>query len=105
MHNLEEVDPADEGRTYRSNTTRRRLSVAVAGSTVHFLLALVLAFGVFVGFGTVDPDSDRWTTLAQPDSPADEAGLRDGDRLVEVDGAPIDDFDDASARLRSRPGE
>ena len=33
MHNLEEVPPEDEGRTYRQKSFGRRLSVAVAGST------------------------------------------------------------------------
>ena len=42
MSNLEEVDPADEERTYRAKPYWRRLSVAVAGSTMHFILAFVL---------------------------------------------------------------
>ena len=37
MTNLEKVDPADEPRTYRQKPFWRRLSVAVAGSVVHFL--------------------------------------------------------------------
>jgi hypothetical protein len=44
MHNLEEVPAADEGRTYRQKSFGRRLSVAVAGSAMHFVLALILIF-------------------------------------------------------------
>ena len=51
MHNLEEVDPADETRTYRQKPYWRRLSVAVAGSTMHFLMALVCIFLVLVFHG------------------------------------------------------
>ena len=54
MSNLDEVDPADEGRTYRSKSYPRRMSVAVAGSTMHFILAFLLICGVFIGFGTQD---------------------------------------------------
>ena len=52
MHSYEEVDPADEARTYRQQSYPRRLAVAVAGSTMHFLIALVLIFVLLVGFGT-----------------------------------------------------
>ena len=47
MNSLEQVDPADEPRTYRQQPFWRRLSVAVAGSTMHFLIALVLLFAIF----------------------------------------------------------
>src|SRR4051812_7182948 len=42
MNSLDEVDPADEPRTYRQQPFWQRFTVAVAGSTMHFLLALIL---------------------------------------------------------------
>src|SRR5687767_10271383 len=56
MHNLDPVeDPADEPRTYRQQSFGRRLSVAVAGSTMHFIIAFLLFFAVnaVVGVPTV----------------------------------------------------
>ncbi|MDQ3145997.1 MAG: site-2 protease family protein [Actinomycetota bacterium] len=106
MSNLEEVDPSEEHRTYRQQPYWRRMSVAVAGSTMHFLMALVLIFIVLVGFGIPDEDSDRWTvgTLYET-SPAAEAGLEPGDRLVAVDGRRFENFTALSRYLRERPGE
>ena len=52
MSNLEEVPPEDEARTYRQKTFGQRVSVAVAGSTMHFLLALVLIFIALVMVGS-----------------------------------------------------
>src|SRR6266540_6064997 len=41
MNNLEEVDPADEARTYRQGTFGSRMLVALAGVTVNIVLALL----------------------------------------------------------------
>jgi membrane-associated protease RseP (regulator of RpoE activity) len=117
MNNLEEVDPADESRTYRQKSYPRRMSVAVAGSAMHFLMALVLAFVALVGYGVQDPSNWSVTTLSTPDeirsdfrgvelgddfealldegqTPAMVAGLREGDRVVGADGESFDDFTD-----------
>ena len=51
MHDIEEVDPAVEDLTYRQQPYWQRFGVAVAGSTVHMLLALVLIYSLLVGFG------------------------------------------------------
>src|SRR5208282_2254501 len=51
MNNLEEVDPADEPRTYRQAPVWRRLSVALAGSAMHFLIAICLLFTMFFWTG------------------------------------------------------
>src|SRR5688500_13246083 len=103
MSNLDEVDPADEERTYRAKPYWRRMSVAVAGSAMHFVLALLLAFVVFSGFGTADPDSDRWSVRSVT-GPAKAAGLRPGDRIETVDGREFANFDAMSAHIRSKPG-
>jgi membrane-associated protease RseP (regulator of RpoE activity) len=71
MHNLEEVDPADEGRTYRSKPYWRRLSVATAGSAMHFIMAFFLAMALLVGWGV---QADTWTVRETP--PAQDGGHR-----------------------------
>ena len=114
MNNLDEVDPADEARTYRQQPYWQRFSVAVAGSTMHFLLALVLLFIVMVGYGR--PNETAWTVDGvteevqlddqEPvDSPAQEAGLQPGDQIVEINGQEIDTFDDLRRIVEANPGE
>jgi membrane-associated protease RseP (regulator of RpoE activity) len=106
MSNLEEVDPSEEHRTYRQQPFWRRMSVAVAGSTMHFLMAIALIFSVFSIFGVPDPDAADWTVagVSSP-SPAEEAGLQAGDRIVSVDGRSFASFDEMAAYLREQPGE
>ncbi|MDQ3304754.1 MAG: RIP metalloprotease [Actinomycetota bacterium] len=106
MSNLEEVDPADEDRTYRQKPYWRRMSVAVAGSTMHFLMAIALFFSVISVVGQSDGTSERWTVgEVTPGSAADAAGLVPGDRIVALDGMRFDDFQALSSELRGRPGD
>ena len=92
MTNLEEVDPADEARTYREQPFHARLLVAVAGSAMHFLMAFVLLWTLvtFVGL----PNGDKVAVQSVADvagrpGPAEVAGLRPGDVVVSVDGRPV----------------
>jgi membrane-associated protease RseP (regulator of RpoE activity) len=114
MNNLDEVDPADEPRTYRQKSFPKRLLVVSAGSLMHFAQAfvlLVILLGVvgFPGRSIANPP-DRaaaWEIdTVVPDSAAREAGLRKNDLIVGVDGQPVSRYDDLSAALaRADVGE
>ncbi|MXW43091.1 MAG: site-2 protease family protein [Acidimicrobiia bacterium] len=88
MNNLDEVPADEEHLTYRSKPYWRRMSVAVAGSTMHFLLAFGLIFSfLVVGGKTERIQSSDWTiSVVSEGSPAQQAGLLAGDRIVSVDG-------------------
>ena len=113
MNNLEQVDPVEEHRTYRSKPYWRRMSVAVAGSAVHFLLAVLLLWVLYsaVGFWGFDrPDvteTPRWQVArVVPESPAATMGLLPGDRITAVADRDIERFGDlrgALADLAHRP--
>jgi membrane-associated protease RseP (regulator of RpoE activity) len=112
MNSLEEIDPADEPRTYRQQPFWRRISVAVAGSAMHFLIALVLLFSIFavVGdrgfFGPTPGNNSRVTqidALATGPSPAQEAGFQLNDQILSVDGQVFKTSDDLIAYIHSHP--
>ena len=114
MTNVEKVDPADEPRAYRNQPTWRRLTVALAGSFVHFLLAFLLLIILFVGPGDIgnfvaNPSASNpiaaVDSFAKGPSPAEQAGLRPGDRIVAVDGHHFQTWDDLTGFLRDRPGQ
>ncbi len=92
MTNLEEVDPADEARTYREQPFHARLLVAVAGSAMHFVMAFVLLWTLvtFVGLPNGDKVAVQHVVdVAGRPGPAQVAGLRPGDVVVSVDGRSV----------------
>ncbi len=103
MNNLEDVEPEDEPRTYRSKPYRNRLMVAVAGSFTHFVLAVGLLFVVVGFFGL--PQAQPVVSEVVADAPAASAGFREGDRIVSVDGQPVDEWDDVPDLVQPRAGE
>lgn len=109
MNPLEEIDPADLGRTYREKAFWKKSVVVLAGVGMNFLIAYLMFFGVLVSEGiselstTIDEVVATFTD-GRP-TPAAVAGLRTGDRVVAVDGQPTPDWIAVSAALGSRPGE
>ncbi|HEV7864712.1 MAG TPA: RIP metalloprotease [Acidimicrobiia bacterium] len=92
MSNVDVVDPADEERTYRAKPYRHRLGVAVAGSTMHFLIASLLLFLVYAAVGL--PSARPVVEQIVPDSPAQHSDFRVGDRIVAVNGVTVKEWED-----------
>jgi len=93
MTNTEEVDPADEPRTYRAQPFHNRLMVAVAGSFMHFVMAFVLLWSLFVFVGQTQqtPSVAGFSPVAHGVDPARTAGVRPGDVIVSIDGRQVTD--------------
>ena len=102
MSNLEEVYPADEARTYRQASYPRRLAVAVAGSTMHFVQAFVLLMVVYAVIGV---PTQAWRVLGVTDgSPAATAGIEAGDQLLKIGDQPVGRFGELGGLLAGTNG-
>lgn len=110
MNSMDEVDPADEQRTYRSKSFPKRLLVISAGSIMHMVLAILLLFVVYVA----DGESVIRDGAAVGDDPADvpvsgpalAAGVEPGDVIVAVDGRPVTGSAGLGELIRTRrPGD
>ncbi len=89
MNNLEQVDPRDEPRTYRQASFPKRFAVAVAGSSVHFVLALIAVWTLFAFAHTAKATTTIDALVpAHGVTPAQAAGLKPGDQIVSYDGHP-----------------
>src|SRR5229473_3851245 len=57
MTSIDDVDPADEPRSFRSKPGWQRSIVLAAGSFMHFVIAFVLLWILAVGIGLSDQNS------------------------------------------------
>jgi membrane-associated protease RseP (regulator of RpoE activity) len=85
----EDVAAEDEPRAYRQQPFYQRIVVASAGSVMHFLIAIVLALILVLGYGTLSNNIaigsvETWPGVAK--TPAALAGLKAGDVIVSIDG-------------------
>jgi membrane-associated protease RseP (regulator of RpoE activity) len=105
MTNLEEVDPDDESRAYRSKGFWAKLGVAVAGSTMHFIIAFVLIFIVVAGSGDWFSNPHVSTVVHSVEGPSGKAAMHPGDKVVSIAGHPVGDWDEAVKLIQARPGQ
>ena len=100
MNPLEEVAPEDMGRTYREKKFWEKSVVVLAGVGMNFLLAFIMFYGILVING-VPGEPVPVVGVLVTDSPADAAGLAEGDTIISIDGAQVTDWTDATKALTS----
>jgi membrane-associated protease RseP (regulator of RpoE activity) len=106
MTNLEEVDPDDEPRTYRQQTTGKRLMVILAGVTVNLAIAFLIFFVVIAGQGRVAEGPSTTVSRVLSGSAAAAAGVRPGDKIVSVDGRQLNgDWDTLKSVVEAKAGQ
>jgi regulator of sigma E protease len=96
--------PAQErARTFQSKPLWQRAIIVAAGPIANFLVAIVIlaAFGFAYGQRVTPPVIGS----VVPESPAAQAGLQPGDRVISLGGRAIDDFGDMYYYTAIRAGE
>lgn len=96
----------------------KRVVVMLGGPVMNLLFAMVLFAILITGIGVqtatttvarlsecVPATSTSECTASDPAAPAETAGMQPGDTIVSIDGEPVADFAEASAIIRSSPGE
>lgn len=107
MNNLDEVEPTDEPRAYRSKSYPRKMLVITAGSLMHLIIAFALFAGVFMISGKeTDTGQSIVRDVAVGNSAAWQAGLRRDDEIVSIDGAEIGSYASLVDAISARaPGD
>ena len=96
--------PAEERNcTFQAKPVWQRFIIVAAGPFVNFLFAIMIYVGVFAAYG--EPRTPPVISAVVEGSAADRAGLRPGDRIVEINQQAVDRFEDVAAFVRIRPEE
>ncbi|MGP7998743.1 MAG: M50 family metallopeptidase [Streptosporangiaceae bacterium] len=119
MTALEDVDPADEPRSFRRQPGWQRMIVLGAGSFMHFVLAFVLLVilagsigqatsSTKASIGAIDPCVPKSETAvscvkSDPESPAAKSGFRPGDKIIALAGQPVHSWNQLGAAIRAQP--
>ncbi|MET0507852.1 MAG: RIP metalloprotease RseP, partial [Burkholderiaceae bacterium] len=90
------IDPAEIHRAFTRQSLARRSAIVIAGPLANFLLAIVLyAWLAMAGIQEAAPLIGEPTAATE----AARAGLREGDKVVAVDGEPVSTFTEMRLRM------
>lgn len=96
--------PEDERRVaFHFRPWWQRFLIVLAGPVANFLLAIAIFAGFFAAFGV--PTTPNIVSGIIAGSPAERAGLRPGDRIVEMDGRATPTFEMIGHVASLNPGE
>jgi regulator of sigma E protease len=85
--------PAEEReRTFQAKPVWQRFLIVFAGPATNFLAAILILTGFNIAYGV--PQTPPVIGTFTEGSPAAAAGVRAGDRIVSIDGKPVDRFED-----------
>ena len=109
MMNLDDINPAEEHRTYRSQPYWQRMMTICAGSAMHFLMATIALVVLFAAYSYQGFNGPPWVvSQVVPGSTASALGIEVGDTIVSVNDetfANWDEFGEVVSNLQDGPVE
>jgi regulator of sigma E protease len=97
-----EPEALGDPRGFYRKPVGQRMAIMVSGSLMNFLLAVCIYSLIFWSLGL--PSNQPVIGQVLPGWPAQEAGLRPGDRIVAVNGQAVDQWQDLVGLIRRSPG-
>lgn len=95
-------------RDFRAKPVLQRIIVVIAGVTMNLLLAWVIFYGViaYQGFKIIYPTIEPAVYIGslQEGFPAQDSGVKIGDKLLKVDDNQVKNFDDAKRFIQEKKG-
>lgn len=99
----EELSEADIPLAFTEKSVMRRFIIVAAGPVFNFLLAIAIFYGLFQIYG----ESQLLPVIGEmtAESAAAEAGMRAGDRILSINGAPVDSWDEMAEQIKQSGGQ
>jgi regulator of sigma E protease len=85
---------------FRSKPTWQRLIIMLGGVTVNFILAFIIYIGMAFYYGEhyiANADAKEGIWVNNP--VLDKAGIKTGDKIVSIDGAPVEKFNEINQKI------
>jgi regulator of sigma E protease len=96
-----ELPPELASRSLQKQVPWKRFFIFFGGPLFNFLFAILIFMAILV---IGEPQMTNLIGRVVHDSPAEIAGFRSGDRVMEIDGKPIKKYDDVVAAISAHPG-
>lgn len=88
---------------FMSKSVLQRAAVIFAGPFMNYVLSIVLLIGILYFGGRPIFDSNRVAIIqVNPEGPAAEAGLKEGDEIIAIDGVPVFRSDSLSSIIHAK---
>jgi regulator of sigma E protease len=100
---IEALSEAERKISFHTQPVWKRAATVFAGPLFNFLLTIVVFAVLFVAYGRYV--SEPVVAEVTAGSPAEEAGIRPGDRFVSVDGSKVESFSDVQRLVSGRAGD
>jgi regulator of sigma E protease len=104
MNPYEDNDPKDPGSYVNASLWARVVTIA-AGPLTNYFFASVLFFIGFMIAGKPVQDPGSMRIFVDPDGPAAAAHIKDGDRILSVNGEAVANWEDMKKAVSAHPGE
>ena len=98
-----QLTPEETVSSYHFKSVGQRSAISVAGPAANFLFAIIMLAGLYAIVG--QPFTPADVGGINPDSPAETAGFQVGDRVIEIDGASIERFEEMQHIVRLSLGD
>jgi len=98
----EEIEPEDLPYSFSHKPISQKALIVAAGPLSNFLLAYLIFCIYFLSYGI--PTMMAQVGKLTDNSPAQEAGFQPGDLIIQIDGQPINSWEDMSEAISSCQG-
>lgn len=98
---LSQLSSADRDVSFHCKGLGQRAAIVAGGPLANFVFAVVVLALLFMSYG--QPFTPATVGQVLPDSAAASGGMQAGDKIVSIDGRPIERFEDVQQQVQLNP--